>query len=91
MGIAKRSGHRLKAIYMNLSESNVKIFIKRTRSVAEKLTETKKPPENLFISTEGHKTSTNSSVCHCFQQLTYLVTMVFGDSPAIAGYELKVG
>ena len=38
-------------------------------SVADKLIEIKKPPENLFIS--ARETSTNSSVRHCFQQRTY--------------------
>ena len=52
-GIDKRGGHCLKAIYLNLSELNFKIFIKRSRSVACKLIETKKPPENLFISPRG--------------------------------------
>ena len=49
MGIAKRGGHCLKAIYLNLSELNVKVFIKHSRSVAGKLIEMRKPPENLFI------------------------------------------
>ena len=53
MGIDKRGGHRLKAIYLNLSELNIKFFIKHTRSVADKLIEIKKPPENLFISPRG--------------------------------------
>ena len=53
MGIAKRGGHRLKAIYLNLSELNIKFFIEHTRSFADKLTEIKKPPENLFISSRG--------------------------------------
>ena len=83
MGITKRGGHRLKAIYLNLSELNIKFSIKHSKSVADKLTEIKKPPEKLFIIPEGrHKTSTNSSVRHCFQQLT-LVRMVFDDSPGI--------
>ena len=51
MGIAKRGGHRLKAIYVNFSEFNINFFIKHTVSVSDKLTEIKKPPENLFAST----------------------------------------
>ena len=70
-GIAKRGGHCSKAIYLNLNELNIKFLIKRSRSVAGKLLEIKKPPKNLVISPEGHKTSTNSSVRHCLQQRTY--------------------
>ena len=55
MGIAKRRGHCFKAIYLNLSELNIKFLIKYSRSVAGKLIEIKKPPENLFISPEGHQ------------------------------------
>ena len=68
--ITKRGGHCLKAIYSNLSELNITTFIKHSISAADKLIETKKPPEDLFIS-EGHKTSTDSSVRHCLPQLTY--------------------
>ena len=49
MGMAKNVGHHLKAIYSNLSELNIKFFIKHTKSVADKLIEIKKPPENLSI------------------------------------------
>ena len=49
MGIAKSGGNCLKAIYLNLSELNIKFFIKHSRSVASKLIEIGKPPENLFI------------------------------------------
>ena len=48
MGIAKRGGHRLKAINLNLSDLNIKLFIKQKRLVADKVTEIKKPPENPF-------------------------------------------
>ena len=71
MGIAKRGGHCSKAIYLNLSELNIKFLIKHSRSVAGKLIEIKKPPENLSQAPKGHKTSTNSSVRHYFQQRTY--------------------
>ena len=40
-------------------------------SVAGKLIEMKIPPENLSITSERRKTSTNSSVRHCFQQRAY--------------------
>ena len=50
MGIVKREGHCLKAINSNLSELNIKFLIKHLRSVAGKLIEIMKPPENLFIS-----------------------------------------
>ena len=53
MGIAKRCGRCLKAIYLNWSELNIKFLIKHSRSVAGKLIEMKKPPENLFISPRG--------------------------------------
>ena len=43
MGIVKRGGHCLKAIYLNLSELNTKFFIKHSRSVAGKLIEIRKP------------------------------------------------
>ena len=49
MGIAKRGGHCLKAIYLNLSELNITFLIKHWRSVAGKLIEIKKPPEDLFL------------------------------------------
>ena len=71
MGNAKRGGHCLKAIYSNLSELNIKLLIKYSGSVPGKLIEIKKLPENLLISPEGHKTSINSSIRHCFQQRTY--------------------
>ena len=38
MGIAKRGGHYFKAIYLNLSELNIKFLIKHSRSVVGKLT-----------------------------------------------------
>ena len=53
MGIAKRGGHGLKATYLNLSELNIKFLIKHSRSVAGKLNEIKKPPEDLFTSPRG--------------------------------------
>ena len=40
MGIAKRGGQCLKAIYLNYSELNIKFFGKRSRLVASKLTST---------------------------------------------------
>ena len=48
----KKNGiaHCSKAIYLNLSELNTKFLIKHLRSVAGKLIEIKKPPENLVIS-----------------------------------------
>ena len=51
MAIAKRGegGHCLKAISLKLSELNIKVFIKNSRSVAGKLIEIKKPSEILFI------------------------------------------
>ena len=58
-------------IYLNLSELNIKFLIKRSRSAAGKLIEIKKPPKNLFISPQGNKTSTNSSVRHPLQQRTH--------------------
>ena len=42
----------VRSYLINLSELNIKFFIKHTRSVAE-LTEIKKSPENLFISPRG--------------------------------------
>ena len=57
MGISKRGGHSLNAIYLILGEVSINFFFKHTRSVANKLTEIKKPPENLFISPVRHKTS----------------------------------
>ena len=45
MGIAKRGIHCLAGIYLNGSELNVKIFVKCLRSVPDKITETKRPPE----------------------------------------------
>ena len=53
MGITKRGEHCLKAIYLNLSELNIKSLIKYSRSAADKLIEMKKPPENFFISPRG--------------------------------------
>ena len=49
MGIAKKARHCLKAIYLNLSELTMNFFIKHSRSVAGKLVEINKPPENLSI------------------------------------------
>ena len=71
MGTAKIGGHYLKAFYLNLGEFNIEFF-KHSSSVAGKLIETKKLPENLFISSPGlYETLINSSVRHYFQQLTY--------------------
>ena len=70
-GIAKRSRHCLKAIYLNLSELNINFLIKHLRSIAGKLIEIKKPPKTFSKAPKGHKTSTDSSVRHCFQQRTY--------------------
>ena len=39
MGIAKKGGYCLKANYFDLSELNIKFFIKHSRSVAGKLSE----------------------------------------------------
>ena len=68
MGIANRGGNCSKAIYLNLSELNIKFLIKHSRSVAWDQETTgkpfQKPPRDM-------KTSTNSSVRHCLQQRTY--------------------
>ena len=42
-------------ICSKLGKLNIKIYIKYLRSVHNKLTETKKPLKNLFISHGGHK------------------------------------
>ena len=55
MGIAKGGGHCLKAIYLNLSELNIKFLIKHSRSVTGKLIEIKKPPESFSINPKGIK------------------------------------
>ena len=49
MEIAKRSGHCITRFYVNVSESDIKSFIKYLGSVPNKLIETKNPPRKLFI------------------------------------------
>ena len=52
-GNRQRGGHCLKAFHLNLSELNIKFFIKNSMSVASKLIDIKKPPENLVIISRG--------------------------------------
>ena len=61
----------IRSFVLFMSELSIKFLINNSRSVAGKLIEIKKPPENLFITPEGHKISTNSSDRYCFQQCTY--------------------
>ena len=73
MGIAKRGGHCL------TGELNIKIFIKYLRSASDKLIETKKPSENLFISLQG-----TQSISWLVRPSVHLLgRIVFGDSPGI--------
>ena len=67
MGIVKRGRHCLKAINSYLSGLNIKFLIKYLRSVAGKLIEIKKPPENLFISPQETKHQPN--ICFSRKEL----------------------
>ena len=73
MGIAKRGGQCLMGIYSNLDELNIKIFITFTRSVPDKLTETKKPPENHFISPLRHQLTRPFATAFAYWLEQYLV------------------
>ena len=53
MGIATRGGHCSEAIYLNLSELNIKFLVKHLSLVAGKVIEINKLPENLVISPQG--------------------------------------
>ena len=70
MRIAKRGGHCLKAIYLNLSELNIRFLIKHSGSVAGKFRSRNHQKASLQAP-EEHETSTNSSVHNGFQQRTY--------------------
>ena len=71
MGITKRGGHCLTGIYLDVSGFKVKIFIKYSIPVLNKLIETKNYSESYLQASKGHKTSANLSVRHCFQKFTY--------------------
>ena len=49
MGITKKGGHYLTCLYLNMSELKVKIFIKYSISVPNKLMETRKLLVTLFV------------------------------------------
>ena len=73
----KKGGHCLTDIYFSLSELNIKIFITFSRSVPDKLIETKKPPENIFISPRATQ-NISSLVRSSLQQCTYWLEWYLG-------------
>ena len=62
MGIAKRGADCLKAIYLNLSELNIKVVIKHSRSLTGKLIEIKRTTRKPFDSNALTLTSVKCSL-----------------------------
>ena len=71
-----KEAYIVQKLKVNLSELSIKFLIKHSRSVAEKLIEIKRPPENLSITPEGDETLLPTT--------HVLLRMVFGDSRGIA-------